>query len=175
MKGMIIMKMYATGSSADKLYGYNIYTLPWINLKEEFKRILLEEKCDTAYSGMGLGIETVFAQAALELKQAGNPIKLICVLPCNNIESKWPGAAKDLYHKILRSADEVITIIKSDYKPWAAQKRDEYVLKKIDTVIIMMAKDDKCFFSKKAKSGEVDHRMLDYKEFIPIPKKRKLL
>ena len=70
------MKICVTGHRPNKLYGYNLSDPRWQKLKEQFKQILKENNCDEAITGMALGVDTVFALAALELKDEGYDIKL---------------------------------------------------------------------------------------------------
>ena len=78
------MKICVTGHRPNKLYGYNLSDPRWQKLKEQFKQILKENNCDEAITGMALGVDTVFALAALELKDEGYGIKLHCAIPCKN-------------------------------------------------------------------------------------------
>ena len=81
------MKMCVTGHRPNKLYGYDLTDDRWIALKEDFKQILIENKCDEAITGMALGVDTMFAYAVLELKESGYDIKLHCAVPCRNLVS----------------------------------------------------------------------------------------
>lgn len=65
------MKICVTGHRPNKLYGYNLADVRWQNLKGLFKRILKENNCTEAITGMALGVDTVFALAVLELKDEG--------------------------------------------------------------------------------------------------------
>lgn len=129
------MNICVTGHRPNKLYGYNIYNKQWTNLKEKFKKLLVENNCDEAITGMALGVDTVFALAVLELKDEGCDVKLHCAIPCRNFSSKWTKESVDLYNEILSKADTVKLVSDEDYKPWLMQKRNEYMVDLSDIVI----------------------------------------
>lgn len=66
-----VMKISITGHRPNKMYGYDIYNKQWTELKEKFKKLLVENNCDETITGMALGVDTVFALAVLELKREG--------------------------------------------------------------------------------------------------------
>ena len=53
------MKICVTGHGPNKMYGYDICNKQWTELKEKFKKLLVENKCDEAITGMALGVDTV--------------------------------------------------------------------------------------------------------------------
>ena len=85
------MRISVTGHRPNKLYGYNIFSREWMSLKEEFKKLLVDNHCTEAITGMALGVDTVFALAVLELQDEGYNIKLHCAIPCRNHSCKWNG------------------------------------------------------------------------------------
>lgn len=129
------MKICVTGHRPNKLYGYNLSHPLWQKLKEQFKQILKENNCDEAITGMALGVDTVFALAALELKDEGYDIKLHCAIPCKNHSCKWIKESVNQYNKILSKADIVKLVSDEEYKPWLMQKRNEYMVNLADKVI----------------------------------------
>jgi len=129
------LKICVTGHRPNKMYGYNLQDVRWIRLKELFKRLLVENNCTEAITGMALGVDTIFALAVLELKDSGYDIKLHCAIPCRNHSSKWINESVELYKKILARADVVKIVSDEDYKPWLMQKRNEYMVDISDKVI----------------------------------------
>ena len=129
------MKICVTGHRPNKMYGYDISNEKWNNLKENFKKILIENKCDEAITGMALGVDTVFALAVLELKEEGYDIKLHCAIPCKNHSCKWIDESVKLYNDILSKANTVHTVSDEEYKPWLMQKRNEYMVDLAEKVI----------------------------------------
>lgn len=79
-------------------------------------------------SGMALGIDTLFAIAAIRLKKSGYLVKLECCIPCIKQYSKWNPSAVDLYHKILAEADLVTYVSKEPYTAWCMNDRNEYMV-----------------------------------------------
>lgn len=129
------MNICVTGHRPHKLYGYDLSDIRWQNLKEQFKRMLIEEDCTEAISGMALGVDTVFALAVLELKEEGRDIKLHCAIPCRNHSSKWYAESKKLYDDILSKADIVTLVSDQPYAPYLMQKRNEFIVDHSDAVI----------------------------------------
>lgn len=129
------MRICVTGHRPNKLYGYDIYNEQWTELKGNFKRLLIENNCDEAITGIALGVDTVFALAVLELKREGYNIRLHCVIPCRNHSCKWIKESIDLYNDILSKADTVKLVSDEEYKPYLMQKRNEYMVDLADKVI----------------------------------------
>ena len=129
------MKISVTGHRPNKMYGYDIRNKQWTELKEKFKRLLVENNCDEAITGMALGVDMVFALAVLELKEEGYPIKLHCAIPCQNHSSKWIAESIKLYNDILSRADVVKLVTNAPYQPYLMQKRNEYMVDLADKVI----------------------------------------
>lgn len=129
------MKICITGHRPNKLYGYDIYNSQWTKLKEKFKKILIENNCDEAITGMALGVDMVFAMAVLELKKEGYNIKLHCAIPCKNHSCKWLKESIELYNDILSKADIVKLVSDEEYKPYLMQKRNEYMVDLVDKVV----------------------------------------
>ena len=160
------MKIAVTGLRPQKLpreYGYDYKNAAWTSLKNKFKSILLQNHCTDAYTGMALGVDSCFAIAVMELKEAGCDIKLHAVLPCANQEKTWPKESQIIYKTILSKADEIIGITEKgyaelklsddlglekkdnttdkrfkyiqEYKPYLMQKRNEYMVDQAHLVI----------------------------------------
>lgn len=129
------MRIAVTGHRPNKLYGYNIFSREWISLKEEFKKLLVDNHCTEAITGMALGVDTVFALAVLELQDEGYNIKLHCAIPCRNHSCKWNRESVELYDNILKRADVVKLVTDAEYEPWMMQVRNEYMVDLADKII----------------------------------------
>ena len=129
------MRIAVTGHRPNKLYGYNIFSREWMSLKEEFKKLLVDNHCTEAITGMALGVDTVFALAVLELQDEGYNIKLHCAIPCRNHSCKWNGESVELYDNILKRADVVKLVTDAEYEPWMMQVRNEYMVDLADKII----------------------------------------
>lgn len=117
-----------TGHRPNKLYGYNLKHPKYEELKTKFKELLQKYRVSTAYTGMALGVDTIFAQAVLELKKEDYPIRLSCVLPCARQESKWSKIDQKRYHEILQQADEVVRLSEDDYRPELMRIRNRWLV-----------------------------------------------
>ena len=77
-------------------------------LREEILR-LAGEGIDTFLAGGALGFDTMAAQEVLSLRETDLPdIHLVLVLPCLGQESRWGSDSIELYHSLIKQADEVI-------------------------------------------------------------------
>lgn len=128
-------KICVTGHRPNKLYGYDINNKDWQRLKRIFKKLLLENNCSDAMTGMALGVDTVFALAVLESKEEGHDIKLHCAIPCKNHPCKWPKESQKQYYDILAKADAIHQVSDEPYRPNLMQKRNEYMVNYADIVI----------------------------------------
>lgn len=129
------MIICVTGHRPNKLYGYNLSDPRWQRLKDQLKSILKENNCTEAYSGMALGVDTIFALAVLELKNQGYDIKLHCAIPCQNHSCKWNKESVAMYNDILSKADTITIVTDKPYEPWMMQKRNEFMVDNSDKVI----------------------------------------
>jgi len=129
------MKIMVTGHRPNKLWGYDLANTQWCKLRNKLKELLLKEGCTEAITGMALGVDTVFAQAVLELKEEGHGIKLHCAIPCLNHSCKWVPKSIAMYNHILEQADTVKIVTEIEYQPWLMQKRNEYMVDMSDKVI----------------------------------------
>ena len=117
-----------TGHRPNKLgWGYDYNEPRWVKLKEIFKAELIRLQVTDAYSGMALGVDTVFAMAVIELKQAGYNIRLHASIPCNNQCNKWFDTSKELYYQLLAQADEIVGM--SEENPNGYEKLELFVIK----------------------------------------------
>ena len=129
------MKIAVTGHRPNKLWGYNYDHPNYRKLKDIFKKILKENNCTEVITGMALGVDQVFAQAVLELKDEGVNISLTCAIPCFNHPSKWPNSSKVLYDSILNRADNIVITTKEEYTRSCMQKRNIWMVNKCNLLI----------------------------------------
>lgn len=130
------MRICVTGHRPDKLYGYDLSDARYQTLKETFKKLLIENHCTEAITGMALGADTIFALAVLELKDEGYDIKLHCAIPCKGQTSKWINP-DDIarYCDIRNRADIVKVVSDKPYSPYLMKVRNEYMVDLADKVI----------------------------------------
>ncbi len=128
------MIISVTGHRPNKLYGYDLNDSRYITMKDNFKKLLKENNCTEAITGMALGVDTVFALAVLELKEEGYDIKLHCAVPCNRQCSKWAQDSINQYYEILSKADIIYGMEESK------EKYVELVLEKEDDEFVLIKK-----------------------------------
>jgi len=92
--------MMVTGHRPQHLWGYDMEREEYKKVKEEIRKKLEEHGTEIAISGMALGIDMIFAEAALESPKVKN---LIAAIPCLNQESIWQKPSREDYYKILRN------------------------------------------------------------------------
>lgn len=124
-----------TGHRPNKLYGYNMKDERYVAIKETFKQQLLEKHCTKAISGMALGIDQLYAEAVIELKEIGYSIELIAAIPCRNHSCKWPKEAQIHYEELLSKADRIVLVSDQTYTPYLMQIRNEYMVNISNEVI----------------------------------------
>lgn len=129
------MDISVTGHRPNKLYGYNLAAPEYGVLEGKFKEILKKYQVQTAYTGMALGTDTVFANAVLDLKKEGMDIRLECVLPCLNQDKKWSKRDQKHYQEILQAADEVILLSEEEYSPELMRIRNRWLVDHADMLI----------------------------------------
>lgn len=129
------MKIAITGHRPGKLYGYSFSDPQYTILKEKFKSILKKYDATTAYTGMALGTDTVFANAVLDLKKEGLNIRLVSVLPCANQDKKWSQKDQKRYQEILQAADEVVQLSEEEYCPELMRIRNRWLVDHADMLI----------------------------------------
>lgn len=132
------MVISVTGHRPSKMptpYGYDITNESWTELKEKFKKLLIEKQCTEAITGMALGVDTVFALAVIELKDAGYNIKLHSAIPCRNQEKTWKIEDQLLYGYILSRAETIKLVSDREYKAYLMQIRNEYMVDNSDELI----------------------------------------
>jgi len=136
-----------TGHRPGQLFGYDIKSSKYDKIKRVLRNTMISisnsayEKCgvDTFryMSGMALGIDTIFFELALELRQSSGEftIETAAAIPFRGQEFKWPYESRKHYHELLEQADEIITVCKGAYEPWKLQRRNEFMVDHSDSVI----------------------------------------
>lgn len=125
------MKIALTGHRPDRL-GYpelDFYvSSEWRKIINWLKDKIIEENVTDVYCGMATGCDIAYGIAAIELKNEMVPVKLHCVLPCKNYNSKIA------WHKILKAgADEWIELADEFYKG-CDNVRDQYMVDHSDKI-----------------------------------------
>lgn len=139
-----------TGHRPNKLFGYDIHSEKYSKLLVTLKKAIyvlvrdknkeLGEKEFTIYTGMALGVDMLFAEAAFAAREyfsreenGGIKLNVIAAVPCSGQESKWKEESVKLYNEILGKCDKVI-VLAEKYSSDCMQKRNEYMVDNSDFV-----------------------------------------
>ena len=109
-------------------------------LKKEIKK-LMEAGVDTFYNGMAMGFDLIAAEQVLELKKKFPCARLIACVPCYGQEKYFSDEDKKRYAKILKKADETVTLSEYYYNG-CMQKRDRYMADRADVMIAYCKKEE---------------------------------
>lgn len=93
--------------------------------------------------GMALGADLWTARIVLELRGKNPAIKLHCILPCEEQESKWEAPAQELYRSVLEQADDVVYVSRAYHRD-CMLKRNRYL---VDHAAMLLAVYDGKFRS----------------------------
>lgn len=127
--------------------GHRPQSFPWkydetapecIRLKEAlFTQItaLAEQGITDFLSGMAQGVDLWSARAVLALRSKNPGLKLHCILPCKDQESRWSAALQEQYHSILKRADEVL-YLQEAYTGDCMTNRNRYL---VDNAAVLLA------------------------------------
>lgn len=128
------MKIAITGHRPNKLGNDYDLTSPLIqNIKRKIITILDERDHEylTLITGMALGIDTLFAQIAIE-----SNLPFIAAIPCKNQEKKWPEKSQKIFRDIvLNDLCTFHLVTKEEYSPFCMQKRNEWMVNNCDLLI----------------------------------------
>ena len=118
------MRMALTGHHPERLgYDANSYnTMDWIRLIDWLRLAIRFNHVTDVYCGMADGCDIAYGIAAIALKDAGYSVKLRCVLPCKNYNSKHPW-----FKTLKENADEWIELSDKFYKG-CDNVRDQYMV-----------------------------------------------
>ena len=120
----------ATGHRLPKLGGYSDKV--FVRLVGLATDYLISTMPDEAISGMALGWDQAWAQAAIDMH-----IPLTCAIPCNGQESQWPHKSQVQYRAILSKAAKIVNTSPGPYAAWKMQKRNEWMVDNCDKVIAL--------------------------------------
>lgn len=81
----------------------------------------------TFISGMARGVDLWAAEIVLRLRDEGLPIRLICASPYEGFEDRWRAEWREMYRRVLGSAD-LVRFICSGYSQSCFQIRNEWMV-----------------------------------------------
>ena len=109
-------------------------------LKKEIKK-MMEAGAETFYNGMAMGFDLLAAEQVLDLKKKFPEVKLVACVPCYGQEKYFPEEDKERYARILKKADEVVTL-SDHYYNGCMQNRDRYMVDRADALIAYCRKEE---------------------------------
>lgn len=126
------MKIAVTGHRPSKLgYEYNLNGPFSTFIRDKLREIIVSHKPKTMISGMALGVDTIWAELAIE-----NQVPLIAAIPFIGQESHWPEDAQNKYNKILNHELTTIQVICGPgYSAYKMQKRNEWMVDQCDLLV----------------------------------------
>lgn len=86
-------------------------------------------------TGMALGVDQLFAKAAMNAKAKSADVIIHAAIPCYYQDSKWSFEAKEAYNKILQACDEKYIVHRGSYNSSCMQKRNMYMVDMCDELI----------------------------------------
>ena len=105
--------------------------------KTRLKKIieqLIQTGVENFYNGMAIGFDLLAAECVLSLRKKYPQVKLIACIPCYGQEKYFSEADKKRYVKILKKADEKVTLA-DHYHQGCMQNRDKYMVEHADCMI----------------------------------------
>ena len=76
---------------------------------------------------MARGVDIWAAEIVIKLRDAGQPLKLMCACPYDGFEKSWSQDWKDRYHTILDKADHTVYVCQH-YSKACFQIRNEWMV-----------------------------------------------
>ena len=124
------MRLAATGHRPDKLGGYT----PHVDheLRKVARAVIETVQPDRCISGMALGWDMAFAQAAIEMG-----VPLWAALPFVEQPSQWPEVSQRRYFEILDCAARVVTVCPPGYSAKKMQIRNEWMVDECDLLVAL--------------------------------------
>ncbi len=95
---------------------------------------LIKEGVENFYNGMAIGFDLIAAECVLSLRKKYPQVKLIACVPCYGQEKYFSDIDKRRYVKILKKADETVTLA-DHYYQGCMQNRDKYMVEHAEVMI----------------------------------------
>ena len=103
------------------------------SLARELERLRRRGFCHFI-SGMAMGCDFYFAEAALALREAYPGITVEGAVPCPTQPQRWPEALRRRWREILDRCD-LETVVQQDYDRWCMFRRDRYMVDRSAAVL----------------------------------------
>ena len=110
---------------------YKLKSERTLKIKKKIEVILDELRPTALISGMALGIDTLFAQIAIERN-----LELVAAIPCLGHPNKWPKTSQDIYYKILEYPKIKVQMVSNKpYDDKCMQNRNIWMVNNCDKLI----------------------------------------
>lgn len=124
------MILAATGHRPEKLGGHGSHTDARLR---ELARVFIDAAGPSSViSGMALGWDMAWAEAALELG-----VPLIAAVPFVEQPSRWPSESQDRYFEICSMATQIATVCPPGFSPRKMQLRNEWMVDRCDVLVAL--------------------------------------
>ena len=120
-----------TGHRPNRLYGCEGDVI--VSLRKEILAAI-EDGYTTFITGCSRGVDLWAASIVLELRRTNKSLRLICAVPFEGFESKWP-ADWIKHYKMVRKQADWVEIICPEYTPDAYQKRNMWLVNRSTRLI----------------------------------------
>lgn len=126
--------------------GHRPYKLPWGQDEESpscalFQSsllirimMLLDRGYDTFYTGMSWGVDLIFGELVASLKEKHPNIKLIGVLPFEDMHIKWHVSYQERFFNLVEACDDIV-VLNSRFHKDCYKQRNEYLVAHADHLI----------------------------------------
>ena len=101
----------------------------WRKIIDWLKDTILKYEITETFCGMADGCDIAYGIAVKELKEEGHIIKLNCILPCKNYDSKCN------WHSILKDVSDNWVELNPSYHKNCDDERDQYMVDNSDMLI----------------------------------------
>lgn len=120
-----------TGHRPEKIVGQEGYAI--VELRKAIEDAV-KEGYTTFITGCSRGVDLWAADIVIEMRRHDKRLKLVCAIPFEGFEDKWPPDWKKHLNQIKKQADW-IQVISEEYHVDAYQKRNVWMVNKASKII----------------------------------------
>ncbi len=103
---------------------------PEDDIKVDLENSILKavsEGCTTFISGMAYGVDIWAAEIVVRLMERDPRLHLVAAIPFPGFDEGWEEDWRERYRRLLSRA-EYVKVLEPAYRPWAFQKRNEWMV-----------------------------------------------
>lgn len=97
-----------------------------VELRKEILKAI-DEGYNVFLTGMSRGVDLWAADIVIELRRYNKELKLICVIPFEGMDKRWPADWKKHYSLVRKQADWV-QVLSDQYSPNVYQRRNQWLV-----------------------------------------------